>query len=110
MYEPTFFATLLSNKDKIDTYKGIRFHRVIDNLVMELSIEDLWIQLNYHLIHIDRFFRLLRIGRPTNQIRSFKSVFNSLNFRSNESTTGKDCISNPFTRIQASCTRDSFNG
>ena len=55
MYEPTFFATLLSNKDKIDTYKGIRFHRVIDNLVMELSIEDLWIQLNYHLIHMIDF-------------------------------------------------------
>ena len=55
MYEPTFFATILNNKDMIDTYQGIRFHRVIDNLVIELSIEDLWIQLNYHLIHMIDF-------------------------------------------------------
>ena len=55
MYEPTFFTTILNNKDSIDTYQGIRFHRVIDNLVMELSIEDLWIQLNYHLIHMIDF-------------------------------------------------------
>ena len=48
-------ASILQNKDKIQDLKGIRFHRVIDNEVMKLSADDLWIQLNYHLIHFVDF-------------------------------------------------------
>lgn len=55
MYEPSFFQSILDNKDNLDQLKGIRFHRVIDNQEMELSAEDLWIQLNYHLIHFVDF-------------------------------------------------------
>ena len=55
MYEPEFFASLLKNKDKINELKGLRFHRVIDNEIMEISAEDLWIQLNYHLMHFMDF-------------------------------------------------------
>jgi hypothetical protein len=55
MYEPSFFQSILDNKDNLDQLKGIRFHRVIDNQEMELNVEDLWIQLNYHLVHFVDF-------------------------------------------------------
>ena len=55
MYEPGFFQSILDNKERLNQLKGIRFHRVIDNQEMELSAEDLWIQLNYHLIHFVDF-------------------------------------------------------
>ncbi len=55
MYEPSFFQSILDNKERLDQLKGIRFHRVIDNQEMELSAEDLWIQLNYHLVHFVDF-------------------------------------------------------
>lgn len=55
MYEPTFFESILSNKDRLDELKGIRFHRVIDNEVMEMDANNLWIQLNYHLMHFVDF-------------------------------------------------------
>lgn len=55
MYEPSFFQSILSNKDRLHELKGIRFHRVIDNEVMELDAENLWIQLNYHLMHFVDF-------------------------------------------------------
>ena len=55
MYEPTFFESILHNKDRLHELKGIQFHRVIDNEVMELDAENLWIQLNYHLMHFVDF-------------------------------------------------------
>ncbi len=55
MYEPTFFDSILQNKERLSTLKSIRFHRVIDNAIMEMSAEDLWIQLNYHLMHFVDF-------------------------------------------------------
>ena len=55
MYEPEFFTTLLKNKDNIKNLKGIKFHRVIDNKEMTMTTDDLWIQLNYHLIHFVDF-------------------------------------------------------
>ena len=55
MYEPSFFATILENKDRLNELKGIRFHRVIDNQEMELDAKNLWIQLNYHLMHFVDF-------------------------------------------------------
>jgi hypothetical protein len=32
--------------------RGIRFHRCIDNQLIGLSASQLWVQLNYHLIHV----------------------------------------------------------
>ena len=55
MYEPTFFASLLQNKDRIGALEGIRFHRVIDNEMMTMDADNLWIQLNYHLMHFMDF-------------------------------------------------------
>jgi hypothetical protein len=55
MYEPTFFQSIRENKDRIDALKGIRFHRVIDNELMTMDAENLWIQLNYHLMHFVDF-------------------------------------------------------
>ena len=55
MYEPTFFKALRDEKHRISDLKGIRFHRVIDNEPMELITADLWVQLNYHLMHFVDF-------------------------------------------------------
>lgn len=55
MYEPNFFQSILDNKDRLADLQGIKFHRVIDNQPMEMSAEDLWIQLNYHLMHFIDF-------------------------------------------------------
>ena len=55
MYEPSFFQSIRDNKDRIESLKGIRFHRVIDNEIMTMDTENLWIQLNYHLMHFVDF-------------------------------------------------------
>eukprot|EP00932_Pfiesteria_piscicida_P006869 SRR837773.16840.p3 GENE.SRR837773.16840~~SRR837773.16840.p3 ORF type:complete len:207 (+),score=91.91 SRR837773.16840:96-623(+) len=31
--------------------KSIKFHRVIDNMDLEMNMEDFWVQLNYQMIH-----------------------------------------------------------
>ena len=55
MYTPEFFQSLKDNHHRIKDLKGIRFHRVIDNAPMEMDAENLWIQLNYHLMHFVDF-------------------------------------------------------
>eukprot|EP00040_Diaphanoeca_grandis_P003784 m.25897 g.25897 ORF g.25897 m.25897 type:complete len:379 (-) comp15201_c0_seq1:289-1425(-) len=37
--------------EKLKTLKGISFHRCLDNKKMELTAEEFWIHLNFHLIH-----------------------------------------------------------
>ncbi|MEZ4393330.1 MAG: hypothetical protein R3A48_19770 [Polyangiales bacterium] len=43
------------NLHRLDALRSIRFHRVIDNAPLEMSGEDLWIALNYQLIHLVDF-------------------------------------------------------
>ena len=46
---------LRQNLHRKELLDGIRFHRVIDNKPLEMSAQDLWIQLNYQLIHLVDF-------------------------------------------------------
>ncbi|MEO1273313.1 MAG: hypothetical protein AAFX99_34955, partial [Myxococcota bacterium] len=55
LYGITLRQELRANLHRLNELDGIRFHRVIDNEPLEMSTEDLWIQLNYHLIHLVDF-------------------------------------------------------
>lgn len=46
---------LQANAHRADRLKSITMHRVIDNAPVELSGDDLWIQLNYQLMHLIDF-------------------------------------------------------
>ena len=46
---------LRRNLHRLEMIDGIRVHRVIDNAPIVLSAEDLWVQLNYQLIHLVDF-------------------------------------------------------
>jgi len=43
---------LSRNLSRLADLESIRFHRVIDNVSLTLHTEDLWIQLNYQLMHL----------------------------------------------------------
>ena len=55
LYSGTLRSELRKNAARADALKSIRFHRVIDNAPITLSGEDLWIALNYQLIHLVDF-------------------------------------------------------
>ena len=42
----------LENAADLSKLVGIQYHRVLDNAVIELDAESLWVQLNYQLIHL----------------------------------------------------------
>ena len=46
---------LTDNSHRLETLKSIEYHRVIDNKKCMMSAEDLWIQLNYQLMHFVDF-------------------------------------------------------
>lgn len=54
-YDQRLLPELAANAARLDRLQGIRFHRVIDNATIELDAEDLWINLNYHLMHFVDF-------------------------------------------------------
>lgn len=43
---------LQSKLGSLDQLAGIKFHRVIDNKGLELDAEELWVQLNYQMVHL----------------------------------------------------------
>ena len=51
----TLLEELSENIQRLDDLESIRFHRVIDNESCTMSAEDLWNQLNHHLIHFIDF-------------------------------------------------------
>lgn len=55
LYVGALRRELRENLHRVDDLKEIRFRRVIDNEPVVMSGEDLWIQLNYQLIHIIDF-------------------------------------------------------
>lgn len=55
LYDLPLRAELRSNLSRLSQLKSIRFHRVIDNSPITLSADDLFIQLNYQLIHLIDF-------------------------------------------------------
>ena len=55
LYDGGLRAALRQNIERLDQLKCIKFHRVIDNEPIELSADNLWLQLNYQLIHFVDF-------------------------------------------------------
>jgi hypothetical protein len=55
LYAGRLRQELRQNAHRASSLKSIRFHRVIDNAPIELSGEDLWVALNYQLIHLVDF-------------------------------------------------------
>jgi hypothetical protein len=55
LYAGPLRQELRRNAHRAGALKSIRFHRVIDNAPIEMSGEDLWIALNYQLIHLVDF-------------------------------------------------------
>lgn len=55
LYAGNLRQELRSNLNRLGSLKSIRMHRVIDNQPLELSADDLWIALNYQLIHLVDF-------------------------------------------------------
>ena len=55
LYDGGLRQELRANIHRPDALRQIHFHRVIDNTPITMSGEDLWIQLNYQLIHLIDF-------------------------------------------------------
>lgn len=55
LYAGNLRRDLRENAHRAKSLKSIRMHRVIDNAPIRLSGEDLWIALNYQLIHLVDF-------------------------------------------------------
>ena len=63
LYDLPLRRELRTNLSRLGELKSIRLHRVIDNAPIELSAEDLFIQLNYQLVHMIDFLPVSNWGR-----------------------------------------------
>ncbi len=54
-YDQGLLPELAANLGRIDRLKAVHFHRVIDNAPLTLDAENLWINLNFHLMHFVDF-------------------------------------------------------
>ena len=54
-YDQGLLAELTANLHRLDRLEALHFYRVIDNAPISIGAEDLWIQLNYHLMHFVDF-------------------------------------------------------
>lgn len=55
LYAGDLRAELRANAGRADALRAIRLHRVIDDATIEMSGEDLWIALNFQLVHLVDF-------------------------------------------------------
>jgi len=55
LYAGDLRTELRENHHRLDALEAIHFHRVIDNAPITMSGADLWVQLNYQLIHLIDF-------------------------------------------------------
>lgn len=55
LYAGDLRTELRENHHRLDALEAIHFHRVIDNEPITMSGADLWVQLNYQLIHLIDF-------------------------------------------------------
>ena len=63
LYDLPLRRELRANLGRLDRLRSIRLHRVIDNAVIELSADDLFVQLNYQLVHLIDFLPVANWGR-----------------------------------------------
>ncbi|MEL6183267.1 MAG: hypothetical protein AAFU79_01490 [Myxococcota bacterium] len=54
-YDGKLLPELQANLHRLDQLESIHFHRVIDNAGLSMSGEDLWVDLNFHLMHFVDF-------------------------------------------------------
>jgi len=54
-YDGDFLTELEDNVDRLDQLQALHCHRVIDNEPLTIDAENLWINLNYHLMHFVDF-------------------------------------------------------
>jgi len=76
IYDLKLLDFLNANVSRLSQIKSITFHRVIDNEKMTMSADDLWIQLNFQLIHFVDFLPAANWGshRADPLIQFFKIV------------------------------------
>ena len=55
LYHLKLLDDLNANSARLSDLESISFYRVIDNKALKMSAEDLWVQLNYQLIHLVDF-------------------------------------------------------
>ena len=55
MYNSDFLEELEQNVHRLDQLKSLQCNRVIDNESLTLSAQDMWINLNFHLMHFVDF-------------------------------------------------------
>jgi len=67
---------LAANSHRLDSLVNITYHRVMDNAPLTLGAEDLWIQLNYQLIHLLDFLPASNWG--VQQAQPLFQVFTTL--------------------------------
>ena len=55
LYNNELLDELENNTHRLKDIRSVAFHRVIDNAPLKISGDDLWINLNYHLMHFVDF-------------------------------------------------------
>lgn len=64
-------AALRDNLHRKQHLQGITFHRLIDNEVISLTGQQLWVQLNYHLIHLMDFLPIAEWSTKKRSLAGF---------------------------------------
>ena len=54
-YDGRFLQELTANLHRLDSLAALKCHRVIDNAPLEMDAEQMWINLNFHLMHFVDF-------------------------------------------------------
>lgn len=77
LYVGDIFEGLEASRGKISS---LHMHRVIDNMPIELSGDDVWIQLNYQLMHLIDFLPVAnwRANRSDNSLILFRRLYGLL--------------------------------
>ncbi|MEM7435510.1 MAG: hypothetical protein AAF436_10195 [Myxococcota bacterium] len=65
-YDRALLAELTANLHRLDKLEALHCHRVIDNEPIVMDAENLWIQLNYHLMHFVDFMPSANWGARRN--------------------------------------------
>ncbi|MBX2814029.1 MAG: hypothetical protein KTR25_19600 [Myxococcales bacterium] len=80
LYHQQLLTELQTNLHRLDKLCALRCHRVIDNASMVVDAEDLWVNLNYHLMHFVDFMPVANWSRHQSDplIQQFRELSNFL--------------------------------
>jgi hypothetical protein len=71
-------TALRKNLHRKQHLQSIKFHRLIDNEVITLSGQQLWVQLNYHLIHLMDFLPIAEWSTKKRALERFAQLHSLL--------------------------------